>query len=237
MGKAVLFALFLLLPYLSVAQAIAGRVVNSEQLTGISGVVILNVNSGASTRSDENGNFDIVAVNHDSIVFRHLSYKIVAVIAGEISGSLNMVPMEPIVRKLKEATIHGLTKYQKDSIANYKQFEHQLTKVIVPKPKIGLGCSGCIGWLADKITGNSKKQKQFKKTFASEDQQKFIDSRYTVELVGRLTNLTDTSSIITFINVFPMDYSFARAATDLELKAWIRSSYRKHMASGTQKTN
>jgi hypothetical protein len=59
-------------------------------------------------------------------------------------------------------------------------------------------------------------------------EQKFIDTRYTPELVTKLTGYTGDTMIL-FMNTYPMDYSFARAASDLELKMWIRNNYKEHM--------
>ena len=86
-----------------------------------------------------------------------------------------------------------------------------------------------MGWVADKITGNSKKPKEFRKQFAKDDQNLFIDSRYTPELVTLITALSDTDSISAFIYTCPMAYDFARAASDLEIKAWIRENYKQYI--------
>ena len=61
---------------------------------------------------------------------------------------------------------------------------------------------------------------------------KFIDSRYTMSLVMQLTSLTDTETVAAFMYSFPMEYSFARTAGDLELKAWIRNNFKEYKAEG-----
>ena len=138
--------------------------------------------------------------------------------------------MHPLVYKLKEATVVGQTKYQQDSAERHEMFHHELTKTLVPKPKyLGLACAGCIGWIADKITGNSKKPKRFRKHFAAEDEAMFIDTRYNTELVTGLTGIKDPDSAAAFIYKYPMEYAFARSASDLEIKAWIRNNYRDYL--------
>jgi hypothetical protein len=156
------------------------------------------------------------------------------VIAFSLSARYKTVLLLPLVHKLSEATVIGLTKYQKDSVARHEFFQHEMTRQIVPPaPKfVGLGCAGCFGWLADKITGNSKKPRRFRKTFATEDEQKFIDSRYTLTLVMQLTVITDTETVAAFMNAYPMEYAYARTASDLEMKAWIRSNFKEYKAAG-----
>ena len=67
---------------------------------------------------------------------------------------------------------------------------------------------------------------EFQKTFAEEEVNKFIDTRYTTSLVAKLTGLTG-DSVAHFMYDYPMPYDYARNATDLELKMWIRSSYKE----------
>ncbi len=232
MFRAFSFAILIFyFPILCAAQVMEGIVTDNEQKLGLPGVFVSNIRTGLTVQTSDDGYYTIQANGGDSILFRHLSFYTDMQIMKFASNSYhNSVSLQPLVHGLKEATILGISKYQQDSIANHRQFEHELTKVIVPQPKmnvgLGFGCSGCIGWLADKLTGNSKKLRRFKNNFATEDGQRFIDSRYTGQLVAGLTGLNNPDTIASFIYNNPMDYSFARTASDLELKAWIRNAYK-----------
>jgi hypothetical protein len=64
-------------------------------------------------------------------------------------------------------------------------------------------------------------------------EQKYVDTRYTASLVNKLTGLSG-DTLATFMNTYPMEYEYARHATDLELKAWVRDNYkdyRQHAAN------
>ncbi len=59
------------------------------------------------------------------------------------------------------------------------------------------------------------------------EKQNFVDSRYSKELVTSLTKLNEDDAQ-TFMNAYPMEYDFARAATDLEIKMWIKYNFSQY---------
>ena len=210
-------------------QTIYGVVVDYASRQPVKEVSVTNRRTGAVVATDGQGLYVIDATDNDELVFRHVSYRTFYKTLIHGDNSYKKVILEPVSYKLKEATVTR-TKYQQDSIARHEMYGHELNRQLVPKPKFtGLGCAGCIGWLADKITGNSKEAKQFRNRFASEDEMKFIDSRYTPELVTAMTGIKDADSIVAFINTYPMDYGFARTASGLELKAWVRNNYKEYV--------
>ena len=220
------------------AQTSEGVVMDKETLNPVFGVVVVNTHTGLMTSTDSNGHYVIAADGGDTILFRHTSYMTYEDVAVfSLSSQERTILMMPLVHNMKETTIIGLTKYQQDSVARHATYDHELKRVITPPaPKFtGLGCAGCFGWLADKITGNSKKPRRFRKNFAADDEQQYIDSRYTFQLVSSLTLETDTPKVAAFMNAYPMEYSFARSVTDLELKAWIRNNYRDYIKNGPPK--
>ena len=228
----ILFSLFVIN---AIGQVTEGVVLDKESLNPVYGVNIINTNTGQITNTDTAGHFSIPTKGGDTLLLRHTAYMTTEeVVVFSLSEQYKTILMLPLVHKLNETTIIGLTKYQKDSATRHEFYNHELTRQIVPPaPKFtGLGCAGCFGWIADKITGNSKKPKRFRKQFASEDEMKFIDSRYTMQLVMQLTNLSDTSTVASFMNYYPMEYAFARTAGDLEMKAWIRNNFKEYKTQG-----
>ena len=212
------------------AQLLEGTTIDTDHKTAISGISVYNTHSGNAVYSDSNGRFAIGAATGDTLLFRHTAYQTLTYVMPYAMGNTyKTILMASIAYQLKEATINGRTKYQQDSAALHALYSPELNKVLVPTPHYtGFGCSGCFGWLADKITGNSKKPKRFKKQFAADDQARFIDSRYNPELVTALTGIQDVDSIAAFMKKYPLEYDFARSASDLEIKAWIRSNYRDY---------
>lgn len=221
----------LLIHYMAHAQVMEGLVLDMDQKTAIGSVAIVNRHSGFVVFSDSDGHYAIQASAGDTLLFTHTAYKPQKeVMTYAMGNKYKTILMQHLEYQLKEATITGMTKYQQDSAARHILYDRELNKVLVPKPKfVGLGCAGCFGWIADKITGNSKKPKRFRKQFASDDKSRFIDTRYNADVVAPLTGIKDIDSIAAFINTYPMEYEFARLASDLEIKAWIRNNYRQYI--------
>lgn len=71
-----------------------------------------------------------------------------------------------------------------------------------------------------------KRLKAFQKRYIETETQNFIDSRYSPVSVTQLTQLIG-DSLITFMQAYPMPYSFARGASELEIKMWIRHNYKE----------
>ena len=208
---------------------VRGVVQDSEHEQPIVNASVVNKATGAVVLTNADGKFAIPAANGNVLLFSHMSYELNSVIVAADNAANMHVKLVPNEVMLQRVIISSRTKYQRDSAERHEMYGHELTRPLVPKPKyLGLGCAGCFGWLADKITGNSKKAKRFRKGFASDDEVKFIDSRYNSEVVALLIDLKEPDSIAAFINHYPMEYDFARAATELELKAWIRANYREY---------
>lgn len=218
------------------AQVLEGVVLDQETKSTIPRVTIRNMHNKHAVYADSEGYYTIEAAQGDTLLFSHTSYKAVLVVMPyTLAKTYKTVEMQIETYDLKQATVKGLTKYQQDSLEKQQMYEHTLNKT---KPKVkytGLGLDGGVGYLADKITGNSKKAKKFKKTFATEEQQSYIDSKYTIPLVMSQTGIKDTDSVATFMNKYPMEYQYARQASDIEIKLWIRDNYEEYKAAMIKK--
>jgi len=232
MLKAGITLLLLFIHFVAAAQVLEGLVLDRETMEPIVGVSVVNTNNGSAVTSDNQGYYKINATAGDTLMFRHIAYRLALHEMTYTMGSkYQSVLMEPLMHQLKEAIVTTRTPYQQDSLEKELTYHHELHKTLVPKPKVvGIGCAGCIGWAADKITGNSKRPKRFRKMFAEQDKIAFIDSRYNAELIIALTPLRDTDSIAAFIYAYPMESDFARQASDLELKSWVRTNYKAYIA-------
>ena len=231
MNKYTSTIILLFIQYGAIAQVLEGMILDKDRKNAVSGVTIVNKHSGLVAFADTGGYYSLSATAGDTLIFSHTAYQsVIEIMTFTIGNKYKTILMQQEEYQLKEATVSGMTKYQQDSASRHILYDRELNKVLVPKPKfVGLGCAGCFGWLADKITGNSKKPKRFRKQFAADDESRFIDSRYTPELITLLTGIKDIDSIAAFINKYPMEYEFARAASDLEIKAWIRNNYKQYL--------
>ncbi len=231
MLKAGITLILLFVHTVAVAQILEGLVLDRETMEPVVGVSVVNTYNGKAVSSDNEGYYKINANAGDTLMFRHIAYRLAQRVMTYTMGSkYQSVLMEPLLHQLKEAVVTTRTKYQQDSLEKQLTYNHELHRQLVPKPKVmGPACVGCIGWAVDKIRGKNKQAKKFRKKFAAEDRMNFIDSRYNPELVIALTPLRDTDSIAAFIYAYPMESDFARQASDLELKSWVRANYKEYI--------
>jgi hypothetical protein len=119
----------------------------------------------------------------------------------------------------------GLTEYQKDSATRAEIYQdaigyEQQKSMMSP-----------VTSLYQKFSKKYKELRKFQGQIVDMEKQKFIDTRYTPELVHAMTKL-DEDAMAEFMNQYPMDYDYARAASDLEIKMWIKYNYQDYLKKG-----
>lgn len=216
--------LFVLLVKSSSAQVLTtwrGAIRDDESKRPLQGVVITNLNSQKVVFSDAQGHFDIEGREGDKVGFACPGYRSEQhlIIMGLEGIRLNF-GMKMVSRELKEVVITQKykTAYQRDSAERRSEQARILsrTKSSVMSP---------VSFVAERLSKRQKAIFRFQKNFYKGEQQIFIDSRYTPELVSSLTNLNG-DTLAYFMNTYPMEYEYARAATPLELKMWIKFNYK-----------
>lgn len=209
-------------------QTLRGLVIDSETTKPLYRATVVNLTMGQTTITDEYGNFVLPAKEGDILSISFTGYHTVQRTA--IPGSMLRIELLPLTVQMHEYVVHDLTPFQKDSVEMTTLYSKELNKKPV---KIGFssanggGISGLIGAPVQRLSRSYKQNKRFKKNFKNDLEQKFIDTRYTPALVTSLTGFTGDSLAI-FMNTYKMDYGFARHATDLELKMWIRENYKDY---------
>lgn len=219
------------------AQIQRGIVVDGATGKPLFSVSIFNLNNEQSTATNEQGYYSLPAKRGDEISFLFIGYHTAQRLA--TPGTDLQVELMPLSVQLQEYILHpDYTPYQKDSAAMASLYGKELnTKPI----KVGFssanggGFTGLIGAPVQKMSQSYKRNKKFKENFKKDQEQKYIDTRYTPELVGAITSFSG-DTLAMFMNTYPMEYPFARAATDLELKMWIRNNYKEYLNHPALKT-
>ena len=215
-----------------------GIIVDGETKQPLYLVNVVNNASSQSTATDERGIYMLPAKNGEVISFSYIGYHTRQRIA--TTDSVLRVSMFPLSVNLQEYILHpDYTPYQRDSAEMVARYSTELNKKAI---KIGFssanggGISGLIGGPVQRLSKSYKQNKKFKENFQRDQEQKYIDTRYTPQLTTALTGFSgDTLAI--FMNAYPMEYKFSRTATDLELKMWIRANYRDYMKLNNQKVH
>ena len=156
--------------------------------------------------------------------------------AAQTIDTMKAIPLQ----ELKEVEVlSGYKKYVQDSVRSYtiyrkniKDAERKLTVLpqweAVRQGQIGIYMPGAVSELADRLSGQKKKDKCLRKEIQTNLLDKFMAIRYNVAVINSITALDSASSQV-FILAYPMEESFARMASNLELKMWIRYNYKLWM--------
>ena len=216
-----------MLSFASRAQTIQGIVTDGASHKPLFPVTVVNVISQQSVYTDEKGFYSIIANPGDVIAFSFIGYKTIekpkppSIIVATMNITLER--MEYQLQEFQFRPGH-LTKYQADSL------ERAITYKVPLQRRPPSPFNSPVSAIAEKFSQKAKRTYAFQKNFAAGEIEKFIDTHYTPELVTELTKLTG-DSIGHFMYAYPMAYDFARNATDLEVKMWIRSNYKEWMKS------
>jgi hypothetical protein len=219
------FFVFLLLSLPCSSQTLQGVVTDSATHKPLVAVTVVNLKTQASAYTDANGYYSLFAKQGEVIVFSYIGYKTVrkAMPPSVLLSTMN-IELEKVVYELDEVVMRPglLTQYQIDSTERAEIYKIPLGR---RRPTVMSPVSA----LAEKFSKKAKSTYRFQQVFAAGEVEKFVDTRYTPALVTSLTGITG-DSIGYFMHAFPMPYDFARAATNLEMKMWIRDNYKQWIA-------
>jgi len=219
--------LLLFMPCASLlAQQLEGVVTESDGGTAMPAVIVINKSKNQSTMTDADGKYTIAADPGDQIEFSYLGYFPVSFQMPEGINVFRRISMRKKLISLEEIEIRpDWTPYQLDSIRRRQTYALDLSRKRASSSVLGTVFSPASA-LAEQFNKKTKQRDRFQQNFAKWENQKFIDTRYTPEEVSKLTGLTG-DTLAAFINAHPMPYDYARSATDLEIKMWIRYNYRE----------
>lgn len=209
-------------------QTMQGTVTDAATHKPLFPVTVVNTSTQQTTLTDNTGLYVIPANTGDVIAFSYIGYETVKKTKPlSVLLATVQVTMEAQNYQLQEFTLRPgrLTQYQRDSAERRSTYRMALERT---KPSAIMSPAS---FLADQFSRKSKHLYKFQKDFPRMEQERFIDTRYTAAVVSAVTRLTG-DSIGHFMYAYPIPYDFARAATDLELKMWIKNNYKAWIKSG-----
>jgi len=210
------------------SQTIHGIVVDQVTRLPLTEVSIINISTQRSTTTGSDGHYTLPAAAGDSLSFFAEGYTAMGLRLTQ-TNMPDTLAMANLHVQLKEFVLHKqLTQYQQDSIERRKTYEDGFKREKIKPQYTGLAVNDLFSSIAQHFSYKDKLRKKFKKNFEEDEEQRFIDTRYTQKLTHDLTGLTG-EELAKFMNTYPMSYGFARSATDLEIKMWIRDNYKDHL--------
>ncbi len=217
------------MPQYLLAQNTGGAVFDADTKNPVSYVTVSNKRTKASAFTDVRGQFNMDMRAGDTLLFAHPGYTFSQkVVTGTSMRTWHYIEQKKIA--LDEVEIlSDMAKFQRDSAERrvvYRKVLNDAGHAPGANFNGGVGVDGLFTSLAYWISGKGKRNKNFVKTMLRNEENKFVTIRYSVLLVRQQTGLSEENAI-TFIQQNPMPYDYARTATDLEMKMWIREKYRE----------
>ncbi len=221
-----LFFCCLFYPASTLAQIqVTGRALDRTTGDPLPSVVVVNLTGHMATSTDAAGGFKMPAVMGDKIFFSLVGYRKDTITVGMFNNNSLEVLMSSLDMRLPEVTIYGQRKaYGEDSAERYREYAHILEQ------SRANGFASPVDALYDVLSKRRKQVWHFQKIFKAYEEQKYLASRVTPEIVHRLTGL-EGDSLSTFLNHYQIDYYFARNASDIALYLEIRrqvEAYRRN---------
>lgn len=211
----------LLAPVCVFSQTISGIITDRNDQGAIANVIVRNKRNNQIAFSDSKGNYVLQAQPGDSILFVSQGYYPFQMLMPQGISVYRQINLERKILSLHEVVIRpGWTTYQLDSIDRQSTYQGALTQ------KKTTSVFSPFSLIADNVSKKARQRWRFQENFVKWEHQKFIDTRYTPDEVKKLTGL-EGDSLAAFINTYPIPYDYARAASDIEIKMWIKSNYRE----------
>ncbi len=220
-----LFFFFFISMQVTVAQVrLSGMVADQDSRTGLPFVSIVNKRTMSGTLSNESGRFYIEGIPGDTLEFSMLSYAPRLVILPMLSSTQD-VYLQKRMFELQGVNVRGKN-YAKDSAAlrdeygryfNYhKPGAMDVLKTLPANPITALS------YLVPSKT--RKRKEQFHEQLLYWEKEKFIDYRYSPELVGKMTKL-QSPELDSFMYKYRPGYQFLNSASEYDLLLYIKQSF------------
>jgi cell division protein FtsI/penicillin-binding protein 2 len=225
------FFLLLLAQVVSAQYVVQGHVYDSTKMYALESVTVAS-SSGKGAMTDSNGHYKIEVKEKDSIWFSYLGkptvkfpvLKIADVNQFDIALRINI----PV---LSEVRIRPRN-YRQDSMQNRLDYAKIFN---FHKPNLesmtSIGPSGAGIDINELIRAfqfqKNKSNERFKQRLLEQEQEKFVDHRFSKALVRRLTNLAD-ADLDRFMALYRPSYEYTLYASDYDFQLYIKTMYEQY---------
>jgi hypothetical protein len=212
-------------------QFLTGKVRKQASTEILVSVSIYNTTLQKHDLSEENGSYRLQATPGDRVIFSHVGYQpdTLIITTDMLSGDYP-VNMEPKAQTLQAVRVGELSNYQLDSMARRQEYswiyDHGEQKLVERERKgDGVGVNLAIFRHSSSI---DKQREGLKKRLLREEQDDYIDYRYSRDYVAKLTHLQG-DSLFRFMRDFRPTYDYCRKAATVDILVFINDSFKKFM--------
>jgi hypothetical protein len=226
----VLCCLLLAVEQVSGQVTVRGTVYNMYRTRPLEAVSVLST-SGKGTTTDSNGNYILVVNPEDSISFSYLGRSTAKYPVSTINTSTGFdIALHVNPTELKEVRV-APKDYHLDSLRNRQEYERvfdfRKPGFTLTSPSSGSGVGIDLDALINMFRfDRTRRMLAFQRRLIEEEQDKFVDHRYTRGLVKKITHL-DGDQLDTFMLRFRPSYEFTKASTDYEFDEYIKLAYQQ----------
>ncbi|WP_420979342.1 carboxypeptidase-like regulatory domain-containing protein [Chitinophaga sp. 30R24] len=212
----------------------SGMVADEETKTGLPFVSIINKRTMTGTMSNESGRFYMEALPGDTLEFSMLSYTTKLLIMPAMSTSQE-VYLQKRLFELQGVNIKGKN-YHNDSMAMRDEygryFDYHKPKAMDVLKTLPANPVTALSYLVPSKT--RKRKEQFHEQLLYWEKEKFIDYRYSPELVGKMTKL-QSPELDSFMYKYRPGYQFLNTASDYDLLLYIKQSFEEYQKQKVDK--
>ena len=226
-----LFACFMLCSRAGAQIIIKGKVFDISKTQPLNGVSVLST-SGVGTTTDSTGSYTLLVNETDSIWFSYLNKPTPKFAVAAINSFNGFdIALHVPVTELKEVKITPRN-YKRDSIQNRldyaKAFDFHKPGISLSNPSsgsfgVGLDLDAFINMFNFR---RNKRMAHFQQRLILEEQEKFIDHRFTKSLVKKITQLTGEEQE-DFMKKYRPSLEFTSTSTDYEFAEYIKLAWQE----------
>jgi len=213
-------------------QFLTGKVFRKDSKEILVSVSVHNITAQRYDLSEENGSYKIQAAPGDHVAFSSVGYKAdtITITAAMLSADF---PVYLAVRAqtLQAVRVGELSNYQLDSMDRRKEYgwiyDHGSTPRL-EKQRQGDGVGVSFNIFRNASSADKSRERLLTR-LKREEQEYYIDFRYSREYVSRLTHLKG-DSLQQFMQRYRPTYDYCRKAATVDILVFINDNYKKFMA-------
>jgi hypothetical protein len=226
------FLIFLLIPASTAAQInLSGTVYDISKVNYVENVRVVCTN-GLFTVTDSMGRYQIQVHEHDSVSFIYQNKPTQKFAVASISDSRHFdislrIPVKGKYSMLKEVTVYAKT-YKMDSLENrtayadiYEYRKPGIQSSVSPDGAAGMDLGALVDMFRFK---RNKRMQAFQRRLEQEEQEKYVNYRFSKIYVKRITGLT-SPALDSFLLWYRPDYNFTRSSDELRFNEYILKAY------------
>jgi hypothetical protein len=208
---------------------LAGKVLRKNSSETLVSVSVQNHTRKKYTQSDMGGNFRVPAVEGDTVVFTSAGYRPdTLVVRSYMFFDGFEVAMDPNVMSLKAVRVGALSNYEQDSIQRWKDYEwlkpKEKTKLLDNIDRSRHGDDGIGITITPKLHSSEEKdQFRLKKRLDQEEEDYYVDFRFSPEYVAKLTRFQG-DTLKRFMRLYRPSYAFCRSAGTIDMLLYVNDS-------------